>query len=75
MEPEHERVVEVVDAILRYLDRHPDAVDTVEGISKWWLPLDYCAERGLVQAALERLERQGLIHKRTNADRHVLYSR
>ncbi len=75
MEPEHERLIEVVDAILRYLHSHPDAVDTVEGISKWWLPLDYCADKGLVKTALDRLESQGLVHKRSNADRHVLYSR
>jgi hypothetical protein len=38
MRPEQERLVEVVDAILRYLHSHPHAADTVEGIAKWWLP-------------------------------------
>lgn len=75
MAPEHERLIEVVDAILRYLHSHPDAVDTLEGIAKWWLPLDYCADKTLVKAALDRLESQGLVHKRANPDRHILYSR
>lgn len=75
MEAEQERLVEVVDAILRYLHSHPDAVDTVEGIAKWWLSPEKCVDAKVVEAALARLEAQGLVHRRTNADRHILYSR
>jgi hypothetical protein len=75
MQAEQERLVEVVDAILRYLHSHPDAVDTVEGIAKWWLPPEKCSDARIVEEALARLEAQGLVHRRTNADRHILYSR
>jgi hypothetical protein len=75
MQAEQARLVEVVDAILRYLHSHPDAVDTVEGIAKWWLSPERCVDTGIVEAALARLEAQGLVHRRANADRHILYSR
>jgi Fe2+ or Zn2+ uptake regulation protein len=73
MQPEH--LTEVVDAILRYLHAHPQAVDSAEGIAKWWLPADWCVDVTTVEAALTRLQEQGLVRKRINADRHVLYSR
>jgi len=73
MQPE--QLTEVVDAILRYLHAHPQAVDSAEGIARWWLPSDWCVDVHTVEAALARLQEQGLIQQRTNTDRHVLYSR
>ncbi len=75
MQPQDESLTDVVEAILRYLHSHPDAADTVEGISRWWLPVEWCVDLRTVLAALARLEAQGLVHRRTNADRHVLFSR
>jgi hypothetical protein len=75
MDAEQEHLVEVVDAILRYLDSHPHAVDTVDGIAKWWIHTEKCPDARIVEAALARLEAQGLVNRRTNADRHILYSR
>lgn len=66
---------EVVDAILRYLNQHPEAADSAEGIAKWWLPTDWCMDAHAVETALARMLEQGLIRRRINADRHVLYSR
>jgi Fe2+ or Zn2+ uptake regulation protein len=74
MQPQDERLTGVVEAILRYLHSHPDAADTVEGIAKWWLPANWCVDACTVQSALARLEAQGLVHRRTNADAHELYS-
>ncbi len=68
------RLSEVVDAILRYLHLHPDAADTVEGICEWWLPPSWCVDSQRVEAALARLQAQGLVRRRENADRHVVYS-
>lgn len=75
MRVQEDHLNEVVDAILRYLASHPDAADTSEGIAKWWLPADRAADPEAVLSALAHLEAQGLVHRRINADQHVLYSR
>jgi hypothetical protein len=33
----HEREQEVARTILEYLDEHPKAMDSMEGIAEWWL--------------------------------------
>lgn len=75
MQVQEDHLTDVVDAILRYLADHPDAADTSEGIAKWWLPTDRTIDTEAVLSALARLEAQGLVHRRINADHHVLYSR
>ena len=75
MQVQEDHLTDIVDAILRYLADHPDAADTSEGIAKWWLPTDRTFDTEAVLSALARLEAQGLVHRRINADHHVLYSR
>ena len=75
MQVKEDHLTEVVDAILRYLASHPDAADTSEGIAKWWVPTERGVDTDAVRSALARLEAQGLVHRRINADHHVLYSR
>lgn len=55
---------EVAEAIVRYWQCHPQAVDTAQGIQRWWL-LPRVGEISLhtVEAALARLESEGLIRK------------
>ena len=72
---QEDHLTEVVDAILRYLDKHPHAADTSEGIAKWWVPTDSHADIDTVRSALARLESQGLVCRRMNADRNVVFSR
>jgi len=55
---------EVDRAVLAYLEDHPSAADTLEGITGWWLEqrrIRYGIE--IVSAALERLIRSGDIEK------------
>ncbi|MDP2833497.1 MAG: hypothetical protein Q8Q28_09480 [Pseudomonadota bacterium] len=75
MQAQQQHLTDVVDAIQRYLHAHPEAVDSADGIAKWWLPADWCVDVHTVETALARLLEQGLIRRRINTDRHVLYSR
>ncbi|MEC4686529.1 MAG: hypothetical protein VST71_12450 [Nitrospirota bacterium] len=50
--------------ILEYLQRNPDAGDTLEGISRWWVQSEYVEQSvDKVAAVLERLTRNGLVKK------------
>lgn len=49
-------------AILNYLRDHPDAEDTVEGISQWWVG----ETRAVVEKALCILVREGAMEQRGN---------
>lgn len=50
-----------VETILAYLDDHPDAADTVDGIRQWWLLGGVDQSTADVQAALDLLVERGLI--------------
>jgi hypothetical protein len=60
--------------ILRYLVRHPEANDTVEGIVEWWL-LDQKIEESVaeVKAVLDELIEQGLVVAWRGADGRTHY--
>lgn len=54
----------VAQALLRYLQSHPDAADTLEGVVKWWLPRQrYLDARERVEAALELLVQREMVEK------------
>jgi uncharacterized protein YigA (DUF484 family) len=56
---------EIAQDILNYLRSHPEASDTLEGITKWWLiRLRVSDTTEVVRRALERLRDQGLIRER-----------
>jgi hypothetical protein len=56
------RLDRVVQAIARYLEQHPGAADSDDGIAKWWLPtLNVEASSQEVRVALEVLMRAGLV--------------
>jgi hypothetical protein len=51
-------------AVLAYLEAHPSAADTLEGITAWWLEqrrIRYGVE--IVSGALERLISNGAVEK------------
>ena len=60
--------------ILDYLRKHPDASDTLEGITEWWLmsqKISYEMER--VKAVVERLIKQGCLVENQGKDLKVRY--
>ncbi len=57
---------EVARIILNYLSKNPDAGDTLEGISRWWLnreKIDVTVDE--IAGVLEALIKEGLIEKQT----------
>ena len=51
-------------AVLAYLEAHPSAADTLEGITTWWLEqLRIRCGIEVVSAALERLIRSGEVER------------
>ncbi|MBI3900057.1 MAG: hypothetical protein HY308_17450 [Gammaproteobacteria bacterium] len=62
------------DKISRYLSDHPLAVDSVNGIARWWLGNPAVAiDPWLIQAALNELIKQQRIACRVQRDGTVLY--
>jgi hypothetical protein len=60
--------------ILAYLHANPDAQDTLEGITEWWLLHQQIMQQTEnVRQALAELTRRGLINARTGADSRVHY--
>jgi hypothetical protein len=53
-----ERLQKLQREILSYLMRHPDAKDTLEGITQWWLPAGSAGPME-VDRLLEALVRKG----------------
>jgi hypothetical protein len=55
-----ERVMMIADVIQQYSARHPQAVDTAEGIRAWWVsPNFYGVSSSEVQSALDYLTEAG----------------
>ena len=67
---------EVERSVLAYLDGHPQAADTLQGIVKWWLPRQrYESERQRIEQALGALVTQGKLHCSALPGGDVLYAR
>ena len=65
---------DVARAILKYLWQHPDAQDTLLGISQWWLPEEQMkSETTTVAEALSDLVARGLIVERKGTDSQIHY--
>ena len=65
------------DEILQYLQAHPDAGDTVDGIAEWWLSqhdAPYANESVvLVEQALDHLVQRGLVERHVLVEGTILY--
>jgi hypothetical protein len=64
----------IAAAIRRYLQAHPNAFDTVDGIAQWWLPaVRVEASPAAVAAALDELVAAGDVEKRALASGETVY--
>lgn len=60
--PREAVVLALADEIAGYLDSHPDAADSAEGILTWWLARQrYAQTKRNVEQALEYLTEQGRV--------------
>ena len=67
-------VLAVAADILRYLQHHPEAADTAEGIARWWLGgRRYEDSLARVQEAMPALVERGLVEKQTLPDGADVY--
>ena len=69
-----QELVKIAADMRRYLERHPNAMDTLEGIASWWIPLQrYEEAREKVAKALSYLESRGEISRREMPDGRTLF--
>ena len=75
MPTDDEQVLTLARGIERYLEKHPNAADSLEGIQRWWLIRNRYAEDTLkVERALERLIAKGIVVRRILPDGKAIYS-
>jgi len=56
---------EIARAILHYLQVHPDAKDTLEGIAQWWLLKEWTERKfQQIEASISQLVSRGLLVER-----------
>lgn len=66
---------EVASAVLTYLQRHPNAADTLDGIVSWWLPQQrYEIERQHIKRTLGEMVERGQLRCDRLPDGAVLYA-
>jgi len=66
---------ELTRLILRYLIHHPDACDTIEGITHWWVTREVIEVKiEEVSDVLTVLLRQDLVLKKTAVNSVVMYT-
>ena len=63
-----------IEEILAYLQTHPDAQDTLEGVVEWWLRAQTIRHKTVtVKAALKQLVKKGLLIEKRTEGRSSVY--
>ena len=71
---ENEIISEIEEELLGYLEEHPAASDTIEGIRNWWLMSRISRfSQPLIQNAVIHLEQLRLIERRVLQDGREVY--
>ena len=60
--------------VLAYLEKHPRAADTADGIRRFWLSDSGAYALEQVECVLERLVRKGAMGRRLLPDGRILYT-
>jgi hypothetical protein len=71
--PDNPELVDLVRKLARYLLDHPQACDTVDGISRWWLANIDGDEPGWTDLALDWLQLHDLAERLNAVDGRVRY--
>lgn len=66
-------VSEIAQAIVEYVEKNPEAQDTLDGIVEWWLPQFQTKPRMAIKEALDELVAAGLITAHKGKDAQILY--
>jgi len=67
-------VLIVAQKITRYLEQHPQAADTMEGVVQWWLTRQHFDQTwGTVHKALEYLVATGNVAKQVTTEGKIVY--
>ncbi len=70
-----ELIESIAKEILNYLELHPNSVDSIDGISKWWLKKQRFEEaQGNVQLAVGQLLAEGKIERTVINKGRAIYS-
>lgn len=64
----------LINAITHYLDDHPKAADSVEGIMQWWLPQHERVDMEDLQQALDYLVETRAVSRIVLPDGRMLYT-
>ncbi len=76
MENSGSDITKLREAILNYLQQNPNAVDSLEGITNWWLPQAYKKmDEAKIEQVLKQLIGEGLVRKTPLVDGTILYKR
>jgi len=66
----------VMQRIRRYLDAHPNAADTLQGVAVWWLEGNASEEwLSIVTQAMDQLVASGEVARRRLTDGTTIYER
>jgi hypothetical protein len=64
----------VTQLVMAYLEAHPQACDTIEGIARWWLMSQQINDATFaVKRALEELKKRGYVREERKADGRIFY--
>ena len=71
-----ERVKAAASDIRKYLGKRPQAAESLDGITLWWITLQrYEESREIVEAAIELLMAEGFIEETKGPDGTRVYSK